>query len=170
MIYNCGLPVGDVRDDGYGVVLKGNGHRLYQNTVFNLLTGAASLPSCPEPYKPWAHQEPLDPHQNNRSQVFNLAVTAVINGNSSCNSSTIRAPGGNETGILHSTLQAMQLRDAAGFDFRPLPTSPLVQPGAGVVFPPYADGTFVGAYPADGPLWVPGCTFDKQCGPSYSGR
>lgn len=64
-------------------------------------------------------------------------------------------------GIKHLNLQAMQLRGPESFDFRPTPTSPLVD--AGVVFPPYTDGTYsgqapdVGAYENDGVQWTAGC-------------
>lgn len=118
------------------------------------------MPNCGEPYKPWAHQWPLDPHQNNRSQVFNDAIP-VSTGKPSCRGKGPFPTGGHQQAVFNGSLIAMMLKDPASWDFTPLPGSPLVD--AGVVYPPFTDGHVgpkpdIGAYELGGEQWTAGCT------------
>eukprot|EP00041_Stephanoeca_diplocostata_P019511 m.422045 g.422045 ORF g.422045 m.422045 type:complete len:441 (+) comp21323_c0_seq3:166-1488(+) len=169
--FDCGVePNVDAQSatTGLGMILKGNGHVVYANTIYNANYTEYCLPSCPEPLKPFRHQYPFDQHQNSRSQIFNSVANKDIGFPCSCrNKSFLNRPGGNQTGVLHLDIGAMLLRDPASFDFRPTPTSPLVD--AGVVFPPYTDGKYtgkapdVGAYENDQAPWTAGCQGLKGC-------
>eukprot|EP00730_Choanoeca_flexa_P019244 TRINITY_DN9393_c0_g2_i2.p1 TRINITY_DN9393_c0_g2~~TRINITY_DN9393_c0_g2_i2.p1 ORF type:complete len:525 (+),score=100.84 TRINITY_DN9393_c0_g2_i2:100-1575(+) len=163
--FNCGMPVGDPLDAGYGLVLKGNNHIAYANTFFNCNRSEVCLPSCPEPRKSWRHQGPLLPEQNNQSYFVNMAAYQDVGYPCSCrNSSYSNHPGGIQRGVVSLPLQQLQLRDPSRFDFRPMESSPLV--GKAVAFPPYVNHTGdVGAYQHDDEEpWRAGCQgLDDQC-------
>jgi hypothetical protein len=159
--YNCGMPVGTVRKSGHGLVMKGDGHRIYANTFFNSAKDELCLPSCIEKRKGFRKQYPLVV-QNNRSQLFNTAADKVLGGGCECPGGT--AAGGNWTDVqTNLTLAELKLTDVDGMDFRPAVGSPLID--AGAVIPPYTDGFVgkapdVGAYEHGGTRWVAGCTLD----------
>lgn len=152
VVFDCGMsPDTDDRSakSGLGIVPKGDFHLVFANTVFRTNNSALCVPSCPR--APYALQ-------NAHSNVFNTAAPTDTGSPCSCNASFSAHPGGNQSGIYSG--DNLDFVDAANFDFRPKPTSALVD--AGVVFPPYTDGFVgkapdVGAMEAGAPLWTVGC-------------
>jgi hypothetical protein len=163
VMWDCGMPVSDKNQAGYGVVVKGDYHVIGRLTVLNTSVVDVSLASCPEKYKPWIHQAPLLPHQNDETLVFNSAYS-TLNGEAGCPKDA--AAGGIYKGdVQHSSIAAW-LEDAAAHNFTPRADSPLVD--AGVVVPPFTDGYHgsapdAGAYERGAAYWVPGCTANPAC-------
>ena len=162
VIWNCGMPTNyDFDSDraGLGLVLKGNGHTIYSNTIIKTNNTELCLPSCPDPNKAWnAKHYPYEKAQNSRSQVFNTVAKRAQGSPCSCNSSYLPFPGGNISAVFNKT--DPMLVDPENNDFRPAQGSPLID--AGVVYPPYTDGFVgsapdIGAYEYGGEKWVPGC-------------
>jgi hypothetical protein len=159
--YDCGIPVGDVRNSGHGLIMKGDGHLIYANTLFNSAVDEICLPSCIEKKKSFRSQYPLVV-QNNRTQVFNTAASKILGGGCECPRNT--PAGGNWTSVLGNTsVEQLRLVDVDGLDFRPAIGSPLID--AGAVIPPYTDGFIgtapdIGAYEHGGERWTAGCTLD----------
>lgn len=165
VMWDCGTPVSDKNDAGFGVVLKGNYHMLGRMTTFNTSIVDMAIPGCPEKYKPWVHQAPLLPHQNNETLVFNSAYM-TLDGQAGCNKTDSKQPGGVYKGDVHASGIEAMLEDAANHNFTPRAGSPLVD--AGVVVPPFTDGYHgsapdAGAYERGAPYWVPGCTTNPAC-------
>eukprot|EP01065_Artemidia_motanka_P043811 TRINITY_DN6134_c0_g1_i1.p1 TRINITY_DN6134_c0_g1~~TRINITY_DN6134_c0_g1_i1.p1 ORF type:complete len:682 (+),score=158.36 TRINITY_DN6134_c0_g1_i1:78-2123(+) len=168
VVYNCGVPPVDATTSsvaGIGVILKGNGHVVYSNTVFGANYTELCMPACRSPLKKFRKQYPLEV-QNTASQVFNTAARRDLGFPCSCRNKThdLHNPGGNTTGMYGGS--ALGLQDPANFDFRPSNGSPLVD--AGVVFPPYTDGFVgaapdVGAYERGGVWWKAGCSGLPGC-------
>ena len=79
MIYDCGESFTDVqsRSSGFGLVLKGNGHTVYANTIWGANESAVCLPSCVERLKAFRPQFPRQ-LQNDRTQLFNTARPSRI--------------------------------------------------------------------------------------------
>eukprot|EP00054_Salpingoeca_dolichothecata_P025683 m.180955 g.180955 ORF g.180955 m.180955 type:complete len:85 (-) comp25436_c1_seq8:132-386(-) len=46
--WNCGEPLRDQNNAGYGLVLKGNGHVLYANTFLDATSADMCIPDCAE--------------------------------------------------------------------------------------------------------------------------
>ena len=135
---------------------------IYANTLFRSNYTGLCLPACVEPYKAWVHQYPRDPHQNSRSQVFNLATSPEKGYPSSCHNGSAPHPsGGNQTAVRVLDVESMRLADWENFEFWPADAgSPLVD--AGAVVPPYTDGFVgkapdIGAYELGGEKWVAVC-------------
>lgn len=170
VMFNCGQwPVADVQSSssGLGLIVKGNHHHIYANTIFRSNYTELCLPSCPEPVKPFRPQYPFDEHQNSASQVFNTVARNDLGFPCSCHNSTFKQrPGGNQTGMLvNLTEAALRLTNVSAMDFRPLPDSPLVD--AGIVWAPFTDGfkgaaPDVGAYELGGERWSAGCSPDLE--------
>jgi len=164
VIFNCG--VGSITDvqaarSGIGLVLKGDGHMIYANTIFGANYTELCLPACIEPLKAFRRQYPFDPAQNSKSQVFNSAARNDFGFPCSChNSSYLHHPGGNQSAILNLPGTDLGLANVSGMDFRPLAGSPLID--AGIVWPPYTDGFTgsrpdIGAYEHNQERWTAGC-------------
>ena len=164
VLWNCGTPRGDAMAAGWGVILKGDFHRVYQNTIFATQRSSVCLPACAEPRKPWVHQWPLLAHQNNHTWAFNNAVASFTGFPCSCHQPG--PAGGVRTANFEGDVAAMQLRNPRERDFRPAADSPLV--GAGTHVPPFtpaAGPVDVGAYAhGDAAPWRPGCTGWPGCG------
>eukprot|EP00039_Didymoeca_costata_P024314 m.10005 g.10005 ORF g.10005 m.10005 type:complete len:696 (+) comp4179_c0_seq1:2-2089(+) len=167
VVYNCGEPIVDPNSgtSGLGLIIKGDGHLIFANTIYMANYTEMCMPGCPEPYKPFRPQYPLLPHQNVRTQIFNSASKTIKGYPCSCHNKTfLNHSGGNQSAIYHG--DDLQLTDPKNFDFRPSKGSPLVD--AGVVFPPYTDGYHgsapdIGAYEYGQPLWRAGCTGMEGC-------
>jgi len=164
VIYNCGVsPLDDSQSNiaGFGLLLKGNGHYIFANTIMNANYSEICLPSCIEPYKPWAKQYPLRIQNTKQgTQVFNTVARFDLGFPCSChNSSFLHLPGGNQTAIFNGT--NLKLQDPTHMDFRPAQDSPLVD--AGIEVPPYTNGFVgkapdIGAYEYGGDRWIAGCS------------
>jgi len=160
--FDCGEPLSDKSVAGFSLVLKGDYHYMYANTLFSSSVTDFDSPSCPEPSKPWGpHRQPSLPHQNNETQVFNSAFLSAAS-LSGCEKNYTGPPGGNFSHIAKLSLQQMQLEGPypPAFNFTPMAGSPLVD--AGEVYAPYTDGFVgsapdVGAYERGGEAWVAGC-------------
>ncbi len=150
-----------------GIVVKGEDHLVYNNTVFNI--GTPDVPELDlliyteaEPIKVWAVQWPQLQRQNYWTEAFNNISRNIVYTQSN-------------TGILpdsdriHHNFRgkdpAPYLRDPSSFDFSPLKDSPLVD--AGVVIPGYTDGfkgaaPDLGAYELGGEHWIPGASWNES--------
>ena len=100
VVWDCGIePETDVASfgSGIGLVLKGDGHRVYANTLIRANYNEMCLPACVEPLKPFRLQWPLV-IQNNRTLLFNSVARREVGWPCSCHNHTadIR-PGGNAT-------------------------------------------------------------------------
>ncbi len=170
VIYNCGM--GGPEDvnpashtAGIGIILKGDGHVVFANTVLDTNYTEMCMPGCGEPLKAFRRQYPLAQHQNRRTQIFNVAAEREVGWPCSCHNSTWKdRPGGNVTAMYHGA--DLKLSDPARMDFRPTADSPLVD--AGAVVPPYTDGYVgtapdVGAYEHGGEFWQAGCVDMEGC-------
>lgn len=130
--------------------------------MFNTLQYELGLPACAEPYKPWAHQFPLDMHQNNFTQVFNCAWNST-SGVPSCNKpNETHATGGHLFSNFAGDVETLGLRNWSGFDFVPGNNSKLVN--AGAIVPPFTDGYVgaapdIGAYELGGLEWTAGVSW-----------
>ena len=161
--FNCGEVEMDDKsfNSGLGLIIKGDGHVIYANTLFRSNYTGLCLPGCVEPLKAWRHQYPRDPQQNSRSQVFNVATNGDKGYPCSCHNGTApHPPGGNQTAVRVLDVEAMKLADWPSFAFWPTQGSPLVD--AGVEVPPYTDGFHgtapdLGAYELGGEKWTAGC-------------
>ena len=147
-------------NSGLGLVLKGDGHVVYANTIFRTNFSEMCLSSCIEKLKPFRRQYPRI-MQNAHSQIFNTAANRSV-GRCECGAGA--PPGGNLTGIY--TGIDLGLVNVAAHDYRPTAASPLVD--AGVLFPPYTDGFVgaapdIGAYERGGEAWVAGCVGMEGC-------
>ena len=163
VVYNCGEPSYDVasgKTSGIGLVAKGDGHLVYQNTILAANTSELCLPNCVERLKPYRTQFPRV-LQNIHTKVFNTAAR-VSTGRCGCANAT--APGGNMTAIF--TGNSLGLRNITAHDYRPTADSPLVD--AGAVIPPYTNGYVgrapdIGAYEYGGVWWRAGCEALRGC-------
>ena len=171
VIYNCGWSAGGSGDinvassqAGIGIILKGDGHVTYANTVLDTNYTELCMPGCIEPVKSFRHQYPFVT-QNRRTQIFNTAARRDFGFPCSChNRSDLNYPGGSVKAIYGGT--DLKLSDPAHLDFRPTANSPLVD--AGAVVPPYTDGFVgarpdIGAYEFGGEFWRAGCTTMEGC-------
>mmetsp|Transcript_28422 Transcript_28422/g.58153 ORF Transcript_28422/g.58153 Transcript_28422/m.58153 type:complete len:694 (-) Transcript_28422:285-2366(-) len=164
--FNCGLaPIEDVKSGNTGIalIIKGDGHVLFANTLFSTNYTELCMPACEEPEKDWEAQYPLSDAQNANTDIFNTAALHDYGYPCSCSNKTahLNNPGGNTSGVYHGDLEDLSLVDPANFDFRPAADSPLVD--AGVVFPPYTNGFTgnapdIGAYEFEGEQWAAGCS------------
>ena len=154
-----------------GLILKGDYNRVWACTVFNtteygqgdLCPTTKSLGPTMCPGKRCGF--PGLAQQNTHSLFLNSAAKLVTGQGGPVYPNASFAAW---KGIARLGEAAMQLRDPAGFDFRPAAGSPLV--GVGVAHPPEvmrrSDGRAldVGAYQADDAQpWQPGCTFHPSC-------
>lgn len=162
VVYNCGLAVTDAGSGnaGLGIILKGDGHLVYANTVFQSNYSELCLPACVSPPKPWSHQYPLTV-QNAHSTIFNVAARRDLGFPSSCKNKThdLHNPGGLVLGGFFSGAD-LGLQNVSAMDFRPSASSPLVD--AGAIIKPYTNGYIgakpdIGAYERGGTWWKAGC-------------
>jgi hypothetical protein len=184
VIFDCGESFTDTQSSaaGFGLVLKGNGHAIWANTIWGANRSSVCMPSCVERLKSFRPQYPRQ-LQNNRSQLFNTAAH-TLDGACGCPSNGTRAPscGGNKSALfrghacngLACDLGALRLQDPAHFDFRPRQDSPLVD--SGILWPPYTDG-FLGSAPDIGAYefgasnnWRAGCVGLEGCQTPQLGR
>ena len=160
VVWDCGLA---------GIIMKGEDHRAYNNTIFDIGTGAK--PQCDllieseaEPVKIWAVRWPQLRMQNQWTEVQN---------NLCRNLTSKHSPDAqrSDSALIHHNLRGRDVRpllkDPAQFDFRPADGSPAI--GAGVVLPGITDGfkgmaPDLGAYESNGERWVPGADWT----PSYN--
>lgn len=170
VLYSCGLgPNSDSQSNiaGVGLLIKGTGHIIYANTIFDTKYAELCLPACNEPLKPYARQYPLAPVQNVGTSIFNTAAHSDFGFPCSCHNTTDKNhPGGNQSAIYNGTSDSLKLASVAGLDFRPAAGSPLID--AGVVWAPYTDGYLgaapdIGAYEYGAPRWVAGCVGLPGC-------
>ena len=149
-----------------GIIMKGEDHRAFNNTVFAIGTPDKPqidllLPAEAEPVKIWAVQWPQLLMQNQWTEAVN---------NLSRNLTLKHSPDSPRTDskLIHHNLRGQDVRpllkDPAHFDFRPADGSPLID--AGVALPGYTDGfkgaaPDLGAYEAGGERWVPGADWKE---------
>lgn len=158
VVYNCGRPLSDAQSSvaGLGIVLKGDGHVLFANTLWAANASDLCIAACPERLKSYLTQWPRITVQNSRSRLFNSAAQEL---SGLCGCPNASAVGGTKEAIFSGNLSQMQLVNPARFDFRPAAGSPLID--AGAVVPPFTDGFTgsapdVGAYEFGGDKWVAG--------------
>lgn len=155
VVFNCGKPLHNGAPSG--VMLKGFGHRVYANTIFNTSAGQGDLCAVT------AFGE------NKNSEFWNTAARRIRtkNGPALVSNQTVRFAGGLYENWGNYT--DLRMDDPLGFRFAPRAGSPLC--GAGVAHPaaPPARGARapdVGAYACGGgDAWSPGCTFHPRCAP-----
>jgi hypothetical protein len=171
VVWGCGLsPNADIASDksGIGMIMKGDGHQIFANTIMRANYTEVCLPACVEPLKAFRKQYPLVV-QNRRTQLFNSIARREVGFPCSChNSSWTHHPGGNATANWEnfSSWHDLRLADPTNFDFTPMADSPLVD--AGAIIPPYTDGYVgkapdVGAYERGGIRWRAGCVGLPGC-------
>ena len=132
VVFDCGVSLWNHNSyrAGLGLVLKGNGHDIYSNTVFRCNTSDMCLPTCVEKLKSFRKQYPRK-EQNNATLVLNT-VSAVLSGQCGCSNNTC---GGDKRAIFRGADSMLGLVAPDKFDFRPTAASPLVD--AGVERAPY---------------------------------
>ena len=144
-----------------GIIMKGEDHRIYNNTVFGIGTEAKPqidilLEAEAEPVKIWAVRWPQLLKQNQWSEVQNNLGRNLTSKHSPEASRS-------DSELIHHNLRGQDVRpllkDPAHFDFRPADGSPLID--AGVVVPGFTDGfkgsaPDLGAYESGGERWVAG--------------
>lgn len=168
--WGCGLSPGtDVASAkaGVGLLIKGDGHMIYANTLIRSNFTELCLPACVEPLKPFRKQYPLVV-QNTQTQLFNSVARREVGYPCSCHNASAAKPGGNATANFegYGSWQDLKLTDPANFDFTPTATSPLVD--AGAILPPFTDGYVgkapdIGAYERGGTRWRAGCVGMLGC-------
>lgn len=142
-----------------GIVMKGEYHKVYNNTVFHTQPefqygNSIRMDTEPEPYKAWRMDSPLFSEQNAHSLVFNN-VTGLIR-------AEFRKPTPfvHRSNAVHNQLNySPELRDPERFDFRPNDHSSLID--AGISMPGITDSfegaaPDIGAYEHGGVYWHPG--------------
>ncbi len=150
-----------------GIIMKGEDHRAYNNTIFDI--GTVAKPQCDllieseaEPVKIWAVRWPQLRMQNQWTEVQN---------NLSRNLTSKHSPDAqrSDSALIHHNLRGRDMRpllkDHAHFDFRPVDGSPVI--GAGVVLSGITDGfkgtaPDLGAYESRGERWVPGADWKES--------
>jgi hypothetical protein len=118
--FNCGLaPVDDAKSSntGIGLIVKGDGHVLFANTLFSTNYTELCMPACEEPEKDWEAQYPLSESQNSNTNIFNTAALNDFGYPCSCSNKTenLNNPGGNTSGVYHGDLDELSLVDPANF-------------------------------------------------------
>lgn len=150
-----------------GIIMKGEDHRAYNNTIFDI--GTAEKPQCDlileseaEPVKIWAVRWPQLRAQNQWSEVQN---------NLSRNLTFKHSPEAQraDSPLVHHNLRGRDirplLRDPAHLDFRPAAGTPAI--AAGAVVPGIAGGVSgaapdLGAYESGGERWIPGADWQES--------
>jgi hypothetical protein len=174
------------RVSGCGVMLKGDNHLLYANTVWGTI-GQGDIVLDTRKGPPCSATGGGCVRGNNHTLFFNTGTQRVagkphgtpINSTLALIAGIVEVHPNRSTPLKNITqvTAALGLHDAAHFDFRPRSDgvgSPLV--GAGASVPPFTDGSELppgsnvidcGAYQAheQARSWVPGCTFKPECGP-----
>lgn len=163
-----------------GIIMKGEDHRAFNNTVFGI--GGAGvppipvlIPKSPEPVKVWAVQWPQLRMQNQWTEVLNNVAWAMATHVTDTNLggvATICIASGDaleESKTVHHNLTGQDvasLLEAPGkLDFRPRAGSALID--SGVAVPGYTDGVSgaapdLGAYERGGRYWVPGADWQEE--------
>lgn len=151
-----------------GITLKGDGHLVYNNTVFGIGTPEAPwldfvFPLGEEKKQPWyPHQFEILAKQNQHSEVMNNIGRYINLGHKVTDMLK-------DSERIHHNLRATDptplLMDTTHFDFRPKPESALVN--AGVPIPGYTDGfkgksPDLGAYESQGERWVAGADWEES--------
>lgn len=141
------------------IILKGEYHKLYNNTVFHTkpifrFGNSIRLDTEPEPYKAWRVDAPLYSEQNAHTLVFNNLV------------GLIRAEYKKETPFVHASNAfhnhlnyEPSFKDRDGFDFRPQEGAKTIDAGRalpGITDHYLGSAPDVGAYEAGAPNWRPG--------------
>ena len=138
--------------DWYGIIVKGDRNRIYNNTVLESGRFDILLRSRPEPKKPWRKQWPLLKVQNANTECFNNLGRKI-------SSSDRRIePLGGKHGNNYSGPTPM-LVDPESLDFRPREGSPLVDAGRiieGITDAYQGKAPDIGAYEHGGEDWKPG--------------
>ena len=150
-----------------GIIMKGEDHRAFNNTIFGI--GTEAKPQCDlliesdaEPVKIWAVRWPQLRMQNQWTEVQN---------NLSRNLTSKHSPDSqrSDSPLVHHNLRGRDvrplLRDPAHFDFRPVDRSLAI--GAGVHVPGITDGfkgtaPDLGAYQSGAEQWVPGADWKES--------
>jgi len=155
VVWDCG------RD---GIIVKGDNNRVFNNTVFDI--GSPQVPgnhinlhTMAEPEKYWRKQHPLLPEQNKNSQITNNLTLNICGDNKG-----LPYPFAKNMSHNHLGNESL-LVDAAAFDFRPKPNSPLID--AGKSLPGFTEGHHgnapdIGAYEHGGDRWIPGIRWDPK--------
>eukprot|EP01062_Namystynia_karyoxenos_P043886 TRINITY_DN3214_c0_g1_i2.p1 TRINITY_DN3214_c0_g1~~TRINITY_DN3214_c0_g1_i2.p1 ORF type:complete len:713 (+),score=141.68 TRINITY_DN3214_c0_g1_i2:93-2141(+) len=159
VIWDCDFE-SSPRVSGCGIMLKGDNHVIYANTIIN---ASGQGPMVIDTRKgPPCTQEPGGcVRGNNHTQLFNSVFRKLSSkAHGAPVLETLAFYGGNK--LLNAS--ELKLRDPQNFDFRPAAGSPLID--AGVGHSPWTSGgrQDVGAYRHDDPSpWRPGCTFSPLC-------
>jgi len=138
--------------DWFGIIVKGDRNRVYNNTVLGSGRFDVLLRSQAEPKKPWRKQWPLLKVQNANTECFNN-VGRKISSSHARLQPLIGEHGNNYTG------PTPMLVDPEHLDFRPREGSPLVDAGRtieGVTDGYQGKAPDVGAYERGGEHWKPG--------------
>jgi Right handed beta helix region len=159
VVWNCGE---------IGITLKGDGHLVYNNTVFGIGTTVTPwidfiFPLNEEKKQPWyPHQFELVAKQNQHSEVVNNIGRNINMGHKVTDALK-------DSERIHHNLRGTDptslLMDPDHFDFRPKPGSALIN--AGIAIPGYTDGfkgkaPDLGAYESKGERWVPGAAWQES--------
>jgi len=151
-----------------GITLKGDGHLVYNNTVFGI--GTPELPWIDfiislgeEKQESWHSQQfEILPKQNQHSKVVNNIGRNINMGHKVTDMLK-------DSERIHHNLRATDptplLMDSTNFDFRPRRESALVN--AGVSIPGYTDGfkgksPDIGAYESKGERWMAGADWEES--------
>jgi hypothetical protein len=150
-----------------GIIMKGEDHRAFNNTVFAIGTPAKPqidllLPAEAEPVKIWAVRWPQLLMQNQWSKAVNNLSRNVTLKHSSDSSRP-------DSKLIHHNLRGQDIRpllqNPANFDFRPAEGSALID--AGAILPGFTDGfkgsaPDLGAYESGGDRWVAGADWKES--------
>eukprot|EP01060_Flectonema_neradi_P022524 TRINITY_DN30774_c0_g1_i1.p1 TRINITY_DN30774_c0_g1~~TRINITY_DN30774_c0_g1_i1.p1 ORF type:complete len:673 (+),score=92.48 TRINITY_DN30774_c0_g1_i1:60-2078(+) len=165
VVFNCGTPYRDPRCGGSasGLVLKGDYHLSYYNTIFNVSTRrpchgdfvpftgmGPPPPSCDNPGKPAC--SPMNKH----STFLDIAAAVIYTAGGPPMNESVKFSGG----FYHGQLDSMQLEDPENFNFAPKKTSPMYMTGISHGSVPAGN---IGAIQPGEPEWRAGCFSFPGC-------
>lgn len=159
VIYDCALLV--PRASGAGILIKGDFHNIYANTVFGCRYGQGEIIIDTRTGSPC----PINVtggcvKGNSHTLLFNNVGKEKTKGKATPIPQQVAFYGGNVFG--NGT--GVELRDPDNYDFRPQSATLIGQGVAKIPFTPPGANPDVGAYQHDDKdPWVPGCTFKPEC-------
>ncbi len=155
VVWDCGID---------GIIMKGEYHKVYNNTVFHTapefkFANSIRMDTEPEPYKAWRKDAALYSEQNMHSLVFNNVVGLIRAYHKN------PTPFVHKSNVIHNELSYHpEVVDWEHYDFRPRERSNLIDTGVaipGITEHYEGDAPDIGAYEFGGVNWRPGYKPDE---------